>query len=150
MPQLQLISTAFSDNERIPDEYTAYFDNISPPLQIKNIPQGTKSFVLIMDDPDAQRVVGHTWDHWVMWDIPVTYLIKENHSPGIQGKGSNGKNAYHGPRPPQGSGVHHYFFKIYALDITLNIPTSSIKKDVEKAMHGHILENATLVGLYSK
>ena len=145
-----ITSTAFQDNERMPDKYTAYFDNLSPPLGIQNIPEGTKSLVLIMDDPDAQRVVGHTWDHWVMWDIPVQETIAENTAPGIQGVGSNGKNAYHGPRPPTGTGIHHYLFKIYALDTKLDLQKSSAKKDIEQAMKGRILAQAQLTGLYSK
>ena len=149
MEKLVITSSAFQDNMRIPDKYTAYADNLSPGLRINNIPRAAKSLVVIMDDPDAQRVVGHTWDHWVMWNIPLQGTIAENTAPGIQGAGSNGKNAYYGPRPPAGSGVHHYIFKVYAIDTLLVLPKTASRADVEKAMKGHVLAEGKLTGLYS-
>lgn len=98
-----------------------------------------------MDDPDAP--VG-TWDHWVVWNIAPTTEIKENSVPGVEGKNSWGKNSYGGPCPP--SGTHRYFFKLYALDIELNLSPKATKKEVEKAMQNHILGQSELMGTYNK
>ncbi|MES1225835.1 MAG: YbhB/YbcL family Raf kinase inhibitor-like protein, partial [Bacteroidota bacterium] len=89
-----------------------------------------------------------TWVHWVMWNIPVTHQIKENEAHGTQGINDFNKHQYGGPCPP--AGTHRYFFKIYALDCLLNLPSSSKKENVEKAMSGHILAFGELIGLYSR
>jgi hypothetical protein len=147
MGELKLASPAFQDGGNIPDKYTCQGEDVNPPLEIENIPEGTKSLVLIMDDPDAPA---GTWDHWVMWNIPVTSRIAENSVPegAVQGKNSWGRSSYSGPCPP--SGIHRYIFKLYALDATLNLDSSSGKGEVEAAMEGHILAQTSLTGLYSK
>ena len=101
-----------------------------------------------MDDPDAPVGV---WDHWVVWDIdPTISLIEENSIPqkGIEGKNSWGRNNYGGPCPP--SGTHRYYFKLFALDVKLNLPKNSDKRAVEKAMQPHVLQKAELMGKYKK
>lgn len=142
---LNVTSSAFKDKDQIPAQYTCQGQNINPPLQIGDIPQGTKSLVLIVEDPDAP---GSTFDHWVMWNIPPDGMIQENSAPGVQGSNSAGKNSYMGPCPP--SGKHRYFFRIYALDTMLDLPPGADKKAVEKAMKGHVLTDGSLLGIYEK
>ena len=145
MDSLSVSSTSFKNKGMIPSEYTCDGIDISPSLDIKGIPAGTKSLVLIVDDPDAPM---GTWVHWVVWNIPSKERIEENTAPGIQGKNSAGRNSWHGPCPP--SGTHRYFFKVYALDKILDLSTSSGKNEVEKAIDGHILAKGETMGLYSK
>ncbi len=148
MDEIALTSPAFQNNGDIPAKYTCQGDDVNPPLKISGTPEGAKSIVLIMDDPDAPA---GTWDHWVVWNIrPATTEINENSVPPgtVQGKNSWGRNGYGGPCPP--SGKHRYFFRLYALDIELDIPQSSGKVDVEKAMEGHVIGRTHLVGLYQK
>jgi hypothetical protein len=147
--EFKLKSPAFENNEKIPRKYTCQGDDINPPLKIEGTPpEGAKSLVLIVDDPDAPM---GTWDHWLVWNIPpIVSSIEENSVPegAVQGKNSWGNNKYGGPCPP--SGTHRYFFKLYALDTTLDISENSQKKDLEEAMEDHILAQTKLVGLYAK
>jgi Raf kinase inhibitor-like YbhB/YbcL family protein len=143
--QLKIISSAFNENDFIPSKYTCEGDDVNPPLTIKNIPDEAKSLAIIVDDPDARAA---TWVHWVMWNIPVTHQIKENHVPGAQGVNDFGKLKYNGPCPP--AGTHHYLFKIYALDSVLGIAKGSNKEELEKAMSDHIIAFGELTGLYKK
>jgi len=118
---------------------------VNPPLSIEGIPKGAKSLVLIVDDPDAP---GGDFVHWVVFDIPITTRIDENSIFGKQGVNSLGELGYVSPCPP--TGVHRYFFKIYALDAILNLNEGISKQDLETAMAGHILDKAELVGRYQK
>ncbi len=145
MDTLEVASPAFENNGFIPAKYTCQGEDINPPLVIKNIPEGTKSLVLFVDDPDAPM---GTWVHWVVWNINITGEIKEDTIPGVQGMNDFGRLDYGGPCPP--SGVHRYFFKVYALDCLLDLPEGSSKKDVESAMQGHVLASGQLVGRYGK
>ena len=145
MDTLEVASPAFENNGFIPAKYTCQGEDINPPLVIKNIPEGTKSLVLFVDDPDAPM---GTWVHWVVWNINITGEIKEDTIPGVQGMNDFGRLNYGGPCPP--SGVHRYFFKVYALDCLLDLPEGSSKKDVESAMQGHVLASGQLVGRYGK
>ncbi len=145
MKELTIASPAFENNKLIPSKYTCDGDNVNPTLNIKGIPQETKSLVLIVDDPDA--LMG-TWDHWIVWNIPPTNKIEENSVPGTEGLNDFRKHSYGGPCPP--SGTHRYFFKVYALDTKLDLNPNSRKKDVEKAMKDHILARGELIGLYSR
>ena len=138
-------SPAFENNQMIPEKYSGDGEDINPPLKIEGIPEGTKSLVLVVDDPDAPQ---RTWDHWVVWNIPPVTGIDENSIPGIQGMNSWGKNKYGGPQPPLGT--HRYFFKVYALDTMLNLDPDAKKRDVEKAMNRHILAKGELIGLYKR
>ena len=142
-----LASSAFENNGAIPSEFTCDGSNVSPPLSISDVPKNAKSLALIMDDPDAP--VG-TFTHWTVWNIsPQKPQFSKGEKISLpQGKTSFGKLGYGGPCPP--SGTHRYFFKLYALDTLLDIDESSNKKDLEQAMNGHIIEQATLVGKYTR
>jgi len=146
---MKIASNAFGDNQMIPVKFTCSGEDINPPLLFENVPKDAKSLVLIVDDPDAPL---GTFVHWVVYNMaPTLKGIGENMKPeGIEGKNGAGKNAYMGPCPP--SGTHHYHFKLYALDSMLDFtdPAAVDKKAVEEKMQGHILEQAELVGLYSK
>jgi Raf kinase inhibitor-like YbhB/YbcL family protein len=145
MSSLLVTSPVFENNKQIPPRYTCDGEDVNPPLDIKGLPTETKSLVLIVDDPDAPM---GTWEHWNVWNIPPTDMMKENSVPGVEGINDFGKHSYGGPCPP--SGVHRYFFKVYALDVQLSLPVHSSKKDIEKAIDGHVLAKGELVGLYSR
>lgn len=143
---MKITSSAFSHNQKLPAKYTCDGSNINPPLTISDIPEGAKSLVLIHDDPDAPMGI---WVHWTLWNInPATLEIAENSVPNgaAEGMTSFRKTGYGGACPP--SGTHRYFFKIYALDTTLNLSSSAKSSDIESAMEGHILAKAELIGLY--
>ena len=143
--KMQITSFAFSNNRTIPQKYTCEGDDVNPSLSIQNVPEKTKSLALIVDDPDAP---GGMWVHWVIFNIKVTDTIDEDSIPGTQGINDFSKKDYGGPCPP--SGTHHYYFKIYALDSKLDLKEGASKADLEKAMEGHILDQAELIGLYKK
>lgn len=147
--EFTLLSDKFIDNSYMPDKYTCKGEDISPPLAWHDAPQETKSYVLMMDDPDAPN---GTWVHWVLFNIPptVTKLSEDNKVlvQAINATNSWGEIGYRGPCPP--SGTHRYFFKLYALDDKLVLNPNANQKDVIQAMQNHILETAQLVGLYSK
>jgi len=142
---MKLSSPEFENNGFIPRKFTCQGDDISPALVIEDILEGTKSLALIVDDPDVPM---GTWVHWVVFDVPLVKRIEENSVPGKQGSNDFGKEDYGGPCPP--SGTHRYFFKIYALDTMLKLTEGSSKKELEKAMEGHIVGQAELIGLYKK
>jgi Raf kinase inhibitor-like YbhB/YbcL family protein len=151
---LQLTSTAFRPQENIPAKYTCDDRNISPELSWSRAPAGTKSFALVMHDPDAPIAGGYT--HWLAYNIPSTAdIIPENapnqdHLPGggMQGKNDSGTYGYTGPCPP--SGTHRYYFRIYALDVELSLPAGFSKAALEQAMQGHVLAQGELLGRYKR
>jgi Raf kinase inhibitor-like YbhB/YbcL family protein len=145
MNQLKITSNVFKNNDFIPAKYTCDGDDINPPLNIENIPENTKTLILMVDDPDAPM---GTWVHWVVWNIPVIKRIEESSVSGIEGINDFRKHSYGGPCPP--SGTHRYFFKVYALDTKLNIGNNSKKQDVERAMKDHIIAKGELIGLYKR
>lgn len=142
---LKISSEAFGDNEMIPPKYTCDGINVSPPLSIGHLPLQAKSLAIIADDPDAPA---GTWVHWVAWNIPCTHHLEENKVHGTEGKNDFGINGYGGPCPP--SGMHRYFFKIYALDTLLQLPANAGKTQLEKAMSNHIIAFGELTGLYAR
>ena len=142
---MKLLSPAFGNEDFIPEKFTCQGKDINPPLAIENMPNGTKSLALIMDDPDAP---GRGWVHWVLYDIPAVPEIRENSIPGKEGMNDFGRKHYGGPCPP--SGVHRYFFKVYALNKMLDIKGPVDKYSLEEAIEPHILDEAELVGLYEK
>lgn len=150
---IKVTSSAFSNEGMIPPKYTCDGEDISPPLAWDDIPAGTKSISLISDDPDAP--VG-TWVHWVMWNIPADKKgLAENVSPdesladgSMQGITDFKRPGYGGPCPP--SGTHRYYFKVYALDTNLELGKTTTKKDLLKAMEGHILAQGQLMGKYKR
>lgn len=142
---MKITSPEFKHNEFIPKKFTCEGSDINPVLTIEDIPKDTKSLALIVDDPDAPM---GTWVHWVVYDIPVVPRIDEDSIPGKQGGNDFNRQDYGGPCPP--SGTHRYFFKMYALDTQLNLAEGISKKALEKAMEGHILGKAELIGLYQR
>ena len=146
MGNLKLTSSAFSHGGEIPREYGYKNGNKVPPLTVSGIPEGTKSLALIMDDPDAMEPAGKVWVHWVVWNIDPTTTELENLTE--EGMTDFGEEGYGGPAPPDKR--HTYVFKLYALDCNLDaFPYNETKADVEKAMEGHIIEQATLTGTYA-
>ena len=145
MTKLELTSSTFSDGGEIPQECGYKNGNEVPPLAINGIPEGTKSLTLIMDDPDAMGAVGKVWVHWVVWNIDPT--ATENLQDATEGMTDFGEVGYGGPAPPDKR--HTYVFKLYALDCKVDLSNESTKADVEKAMKGHIIEQATLEGTYA-
>lgn len=151
---MNLTSTSFASGGNIPKKYTCDADDNSPALSWSGAPQGTKSFALIADDPDAP--VG-TWTHWLLYDLPATTTsLPENVSKveeppigGRQGRNDFRKTGYGGPCPPPGK-PHRYFFKLYALDQTMNLKAGASKKELEQVMRTHILAQAELVGKYGR
>lgn len=144
---MKITSPEFKHNEMIPSGFTCDGDDVNPTFDLEEFPKAAKSLAMIVDDPDAP---GKTWVHWVVFDIPLTGKIAENSILGKQGMNDFKKKNYGGPCPPPGSGVHRYFFKMYALDRQLDLREGISKHDLERAMQGHILAQAELIGLYTK
>ncbi len=145
---MQLTSSVFQNNDYLPEKYTCNGQNINPPLLISGIPPNTKSLALIIDDPDAPSGI---WTHWLVWNIQLdTAEIPENSVPpsAFEGITSWGKPGYNGPCPP--FGVHRYFFKLFALDTLLNLPSSSTVTQLLTAMQNHIVAKAEIIARYSK
>lgn len=144
---MKITSSGFENNTTLPSKYTCDGEGVNPPLCFSDIPEFTESLVLIVDDPDAPI---QTFVHWVLYNMdPKTREIKENSIPqsALRGKTSIDGNNYFAPCPP--SGTHRYFFKLYALDIRLNLENPSAS-EIEEAMQDHILDTAELIGLYNK
>jgi len=145
---LQLTSPAFTEGGAIPAKFTCTGANVSPALAWSGAPDGVQTFTLIMDDPDAPR---GTWVHWVVFDLPgdLSGLPEDvGQAAGVPGANSYGRTGYAGPCPP--GGTHRYFFKLYALDTALSLRAGASKEDVLRAMDGHILAQAQLMGTYRK
>lgn len=146
---MKIESPEFDQGGEIPSRFTCDGENINPSLLVSGVPEEAKSLVLIVDDPDATR--GKIWDHWIVWNIaPDTKEISENSIPlgAVVGENSWPRNEYGGPCPPNNS--HRYFFKIYALDTTLDLPPNAGSAHLTRAMKGHILDQAELMGRYQR
>ena len=144
-PYLSLSSPAFQEGQYIPEKYTCDGENISPQLEIGNIPKEAQSLALIMEDPDAP---GGTYTHWLIWDMPTLHTIMENEAPGTQGRNDFGNNNYGGPCPP--NGAHRYYFRLYALSQKLNLPEGASKQELLKAIEPVKLAKAELMGKYNR
>lgn len=150
----QLKSNAFQPDGYIPSRYSCEGENISPELTWSGAPQGTKSFALVLHDPDAPHPGGYT--HWVVFNIPaeVTHVAenvaKQTNFPGggTQGKNDSGSTGYTGPCPP--SGTHRYYFHLYAVDGPLNLNQSATREELEKALKNHTLGQTEYMGKYKK
>ncbi len=149
---LQLSSASFEADAAIPAKYTCDGEDVSPALLWNIPPPATRSFALVVDDPDAPN---GTVVHWVIYDIPAdSHGLQEGvpkdkklRDGTLQGRNSHGKIGYSGPCPPHGA-VHHYFFKLYALDEVTNLKPKATKPELEQAMKGHILGKAQLIGRF--
>jgi Raf kinase inhibitor-like YbhB/YbcL family protein len=150
---MEITSTAFANEEMIPRRYTCDGEDISPPLSWRGVPPGAESLALIADDPDAPR---KTWVHWVAYNLPAANGgLPENVPPektivggGRQGTSDFGRVGYGGPCPP--SGIHRYFFRLYALDAELGLAPGATKEELLQAMAGHVLGEAQVMGRYRR
>ncbi len=146
--KMRLTTPSFENNGTMPRDFTCDGRGVNPPLKISEVPAGTKSLALIVDDPDASS---GDWVHWLLWNIsPGNTDIIEDSIPlgATQGTTSYGKPGWGSPCPP--NGTHRYFFKIYALDTEISLNSKAKKSDLLEAMNGHILERTELVGLYKR
>lgn len=147
---LTLAISAFADGSMIPSQFTCEGSNVSPELQWDGAPTHTRSYALIMDDPDAPA---GTFTHWVLFDIPAdrSNLAEGTGSIGVAGKNDFGRVGYGGPCPPRGHGPHRYIFTLYACDIaSLKLKSGAGRREVETALRGHILAQARYVGRYER
>jgi hypothetical protein len=150
---MKITSPAFKEGDMIPKKYTCDGINISPPLQWSSVPEGTKTFAIICDDPDAPM---GTWVHWVLYNLPGNITgLSENVPPvktlptgAKQGRNDFGKTGYGGPCPP--GGIHRYYFKLYALNDQLQVEDGIAKSGLLNAVKGHILSEAHLMGKYKR
>ena len=146
MKELTIKSPSFTHNSPIPKKHTCDGEDTNPAVTIEGVSKEAKSIELVIDDPDAPH---GTFDHWVVWNIPSsTTKIAENSVPGTEGLNSARQKGFMGPCPP--SGTHRYFFKVYALDTELSLGAKTTKRDLEKAIQGHILAKGELIGLYHR
>ena len=159
LPKLNVSSSAFNEGSLIPSKYTFDDENVSPEIFWSGAPEATESFVIIMEDPDIPipKILISTWVHWIVYNIPseMTSILPAQPDSGTlkngikQGKTSFMKTGYKGPKPP--FGTHRYFFKVYALDKTIDLaPKQANKKKLMKAMDGHILAKGKLMGRYKR
>jgi Raf kinase inhibitor-like YbhB/YbcL family protein len=152
--KLDLTSTVFEDGTAIPAQYTGDGEDTSPPLRWSDPPAQTRTFALICDDPDAPR---GTWVHWVLFNLPANSRELREGVPTAetldngakQGKNDFGTIGYGGPAPPKGK-AHRYFFKVYAVDIILDLPAGATKEQLLAAMKGHIVADGQLMGRYQR
>lgn len=149
---MELTSTAFKQGGAIPDKHTCKGQNIPPDLAWRDVPEGTESLALVVEDPDAPR---GTFTHWIAYNIdpeepglPEGPPAKEQQNGILLGENDFGKKGYGGPCPPRDDGPHRYFFRLYALDIPLELPPGANKTALERAIEGHVIDQAELLGLY--
>lgn len=151
------ISSAFKDGDLIPKKYACEGQDINPEIVVSNVPEGAKTIAIICEDPDAP--IG-TFVHWVLWNFPVNgssvkipegiRKVEKLPDGTMQGYNDFGKIGYNGPCPPKGHGVHHYHFKVYAVNNVLELKGKITKKELEKALSGKILAQAEIIGLYER
>ncbi|MEK7465295.1 MAG: YbhB/YbcL family Raf kinase inhibitor-like protein [Patescibacteria group bacterium] len=150
MGNFALKSTAFKDGGIIPARHTCDGDDVNPFLEIRDAPPNTKSFALIVDDPDAP---GGVWDHWLVWNIDgkTQYLSEDSIPAGaFQGLSGAGHSKWGGPCPPRGNDPHHYRFTLYALDTILTLAAGAKRAELEDAIAGHILAKTSITGIYER
>lgn len=156
--QLDVRSPGFDDGQPIPERFSDYGQGISPPLAWSEGPQGTRSFVILMEDPDAPSPSPYI--HWVAYNIPGDVTELRESLPGrpalqapvnlLQGRNSNGSIGYFGPRPPGGDGPHSYHFQVFALDTMLDLPPGAARAEVLEAMRGHVLAKGRVIGAFDR
>ncbi|HEX2638110.1 MAG TPA: YbhB/YbcL family Raf kinase inhibitor-like protein [Gemmatimonadales bacterium] len=151
---MKIVSPAFADGAPVPVEHTCEGNGSSPGLAWSEVPVNTRSFALVCDDPDAPR---GTWVHWLLFNLPADAVelapavppAPELPSGARQGINDSGNVGYGGPCPPRGR-PHRYFFRLYALDCTLNLAPGVKRPDLDQAMAGHVLADATLMGTFQR
>ncbi len=148
MSDFTLRSDAFERGDTIPRRHTGEGDNLSPPLAWTDPPPEARSLALVVDDPDAP---GATFDHWLAWGIdPATGGLGEGAHPPYEGLNGFGQEGYRGPKPPRGHGPHRYRFRMLALDTQLDLPSGLSREELERALEGHVVDAAELVGIYER
>ncbi|MGH7818510.1 MAG: YbhB/YbcL family Raf kinase inhibitor-like protein [Candidatus Binatia bacterium] len=147
---MEIRSSIFEPNTRIPVRYTGEGNDVSPPLRWRGVPEGTRELALVCDDPDAPRP--EPWVHWIVYKISpaVTHLEEGAKGEWLEGNNDFGKTSYGGPMPPKGHGVHHYRFRLYALDIALPAKPGLTKKELLEKIEGHVLADTELVATYDR
>jgi len=149
---MKIESSAFQSNKKIPSLYTCDGEDISPELIFSDVPKDAQSLVLVVEDPDVPKIIREDgmWNHWLVWNMsPNLDGIGEGEIPqGIVGKNTKGDFRYGGPCPPDKE--HRYFFKLYALDIILDLSENASKEKLQRVLGGHIIEEAELIGLYNR
>lgn len=148
----QLVIGAFPEGASIPKLHTCEGADVSPAIEWQGAPDGTRSFVLVVDDPDAPSGV---WNHWLLYDIPASqHTLPQGWKPGgpgVSGTNDFGKQGYGGPCPPPGHGPHRYFFKLFAMAVeSLGLPAGARRAAIDKAMSGHYLAEAEYMGIYER
>jgi Raf kinase inhibitor-like YbhB/YbcL family protein len=145
---LKISSPAFEGHKSIPDRFTSNGENVAPPLQWSGAPQGTRSFAVVVHDPDAPLVDGFT--HWVAYGIPGDATgLPEGGEGVVSGTNSLGEQGYTGPAPPAGHGPHHYYFWVYALDEDLDLPPGLDRRALFERIEDHVIEQARVIGTYA-
>jgi Raf kinase inhibitor-like YbhB/YbcL family protein len=148
MADFRLTSTAFEGGGAIPRRHTCEGEDSSPPLAWSGTPEGTRSLALVMDDPDAP---GRTFLHWLAWGLdPASGGLEEGEAAPVEGTNDFGSTGYRGPCPPPGHGPHRYFFRLHALDASVDVPASADRDELESALQDHLLGSAELMGTYER
>jgi Raf kinase inhibitor-like YbhB/YbcL family protein len=148
MSEFALESSAFQNAQAIPSRHTCDGDDLSPPIQWTNVPEGAASLALIVDDPDAPSGI---FTHWVAWGLdPAAEGLGEGEAAPQEGRNDFGTSGYRGPCPPPGHGPHRYAFRLYALDAEPELASEATKADLERAIEGHVLMAVELVGTYER
>ena len=142
---MTITSPAFGNERDIPIKYTCDGEDVNPPLHIDGIPGNTVTIALIVEDPDA---LNGTFNHWVVWNIDPIANIEEDSLPGVSGRNSFGKTGYRGPCPP--TGIHRYYFYVFALDIAIDLPEGADRESLRSAMEGHVIGHGNIMGRYGK
>jgi Raf kinase inhibitor-like YbhB/YbcL family protein len=148
MSEFALESNAFENAQAIPSRHSCESEDVSPPLRWMNVPEGTRSLALVVDDPDAP---GGVFTHWLAWGLdPAAEGLDEAKPAPSEGRNDFGTTGYRGPCPPPGHGRHRYVFRLYALDTDIDVGAGAAKAELEQAIEGHVLTTAELVGTYER
>jgi hypothetical protein len=148
MSEFALESSAFENAQAIPSRHSCEGEDVSPPLRWTNVPDGTRSLALVVDDPNAPSGV---FTHWVGWGLdPAVGELGEGESAPGEGRNDFGTTGYRGPCPPPGHGRHRYVFRLRALNAELELGAGAAKAELEQAIEGHVLTTAELVGTYER
>jgi Raf kinase inhibitor-like YbhB/YbcL family protein len=148
MSEFGLESSAFENAQAIPSRHTCEGEDLSPPLHWTNVPEATRSLAIVVDDPDAPAGV---FTHWIAWRLdPSVGGLGEGERAPSEGQNDFGTLGYRGPCPPPGHGRHRYLFRLYALDVELELGAGATKAGLEQAIEGHVLTTADLVGTYER
>src|SRR5262245_33312604 len=155
---LQVASSAFTAGSRIPDKYSDYGGHISPPLTWSGPPATTRTFAIVLEDPDAKGTAPQPYVHWILYNLPADARSLPESVPtmprlkefggALQGQNTHGSVGYFGPRPPAGDPPHHYHFQVFALDAPLDLPPGADKATVVSAMQKHVVSHGEIVGTF--